>query len=202
MPKFPSPLAVAFAVSAAVHAALLAASGPFPPRRPELPAPDFILVRTGRPPEARPAGARPAAPPPAAPRAPSASAGRAAAGASGPAAAAAGAPVSSAELLNDPQKGAVFSRYFQSVKAKIQASAEFHGRFLLREYGKVDVDFVLDRGGAVVSLDARPKNPASQNPLILSRALDILHGAAPFPRFPDEIAAGSISFNITLVFDD
>ena len=109
--------------------------------------------------------------------------------------------VSSEELLSDPQKGKVFSRYFQAIKARIQTVAERHQRFVVRDQGKIEMDFVLNRAGLVISLEARPNQAARRNPLLVSRAMDIIRDSEPFQRFPAEIEAHSISFNITLVFD-
>lgn len=109
--------------------------------------------------------------------------------------------VSSEELLSDPQKGKVFSRYFQAIKARIQTVAERHQRFVVRDQGKIEMYFVLNRAGLVISLEARPNQASRRNPLLVSRAMDIIRDSEPFQRFPAEIEAHSISFNITLVFD-
>lgn len=110
-------------------------------------------------------------------------------------------PVSSSQLLNDPQKGRIFSRYFQEIKTRIQTIALRHQKYVLRERGKIELDFVLNRFGLIVSLDAHPNRVAAHNPLLISRAMDIINESEPFKRFPPEIQAKSISFNITLVFD-
>jgi hypothetical protein len=105
------------------------------------------------------------------------------------------------ELLADPVKGKFFSQYFKTIKARIQTVADRHRKFVTREKGQVELDFILSRKGSVVSLQAFPNSTASQNPLLISRATDIIRESEPFLRFPDEIEAGYISFNITLVFD-
>lgn len=109
--------------------------------------------------------------------------------------------VSSKELLSDPQTGKIFSAYFQTVRSRIQEVAERHKRYVLRQNGKIEIDFVLRRDGRIAALDAHPDSRAKGDPLLVSRALDIIRSSQPFTEFPAEIPAEAISFNITLVFD-
>ena len=109
--------------------------------------------------------------------------------------------VSSEELLSDPQSGQVFSKYFQSVKSRIQAVSARHQSFIVREKGKVTVGFVLNRDGHLISCEPESPNGVQPDRLAVARALDIIRESEPFLRFPPEVPAESISFNITLVFD-
>lgn len=109
--------------------------------------------------------------------------------------------VSSQELLSDPQSGKIFSEYFQAVKSRIQTVAARRQQYIVQEHGKIELYFVLDPGGKIVSVDAKPDDTARYNPLLISHAMDIIRESEPFLRFPAQITAPSISFNITLVFD-
>jgi len=111
------------------------------------------------------------------------------------------AAVSSRELLSDPQTGKIFSSYFQTVKSRIQVVAERQKHYVVRENGKIEVDFILRRNGRIAALEAHPDSEAAGDPLLVSRALDIIRSSQPFEEFPSSIPAEAISFNITLVFD-
>ena len=194
MLRQPNPLLMATAVSTLFHAALLAA--PFGSAAARASAPlkaDFVFVQVRLP--ERPAGGLAAVPS----KAPAPGAGTAVR--SKPSARPASEPVPYEELLSDPVKEKLFLPYFQSVKDRIRASAERHEKFVLKERGKVEVDFVLNRRGLITGMDARPDNEAAGNPMLVARALTILRESEPFDRFPSEIKAESIAFNITLVFD-
>jgi len=107
----------------------------------------------------------------------------------------------SQQLLSDPKNGRIFSEYFQSVKSRIQTVAARHQKFIVRENGKVEIDFVLGPRGNILVTRPNPRSPGARDPLLATRALDIIRESAPFSPFPREIEATSVSFNITLVFD-
>ncbi len=110
-------------------------------------------------------------------------------------------PVPSVELLQDARTAADFTPYVIQMRSRIREVAERHRRFIVRERGQVRVDFVLDRAGKILSLDARSEQ-GSPRALLEKRASTILAESAPFSPFPEGIEAQSVSFSITLLFDD
>jgi len=106
------------------------------------------------------------------------------------------------ELLSDPRNAAVFLRYFQSIKSRIQLISEKHRQYATDQSGKIELDFVLNRSGQLLTLNAYPHEGSTRSTSLVSRALRILREAVPFSEFPNQIKAKSISFNVTLVFDD
>ncbi len=108
---------------------------------------------------------------------------------------------SSADLLNDPQKGKAFSGYFAQVKDKIH-------RVLAKRYaagesgeGKVVLYFVLNPNGELESVDALPRQSDAEKPM-QRLAVECVKEAAPFGEFPKDLALERISFNVTIHFED
>jgi outer membrane biosynthesis protein TonB len=107
--------------------------------------------------------------------------------------------MTSAELLNDPQKGRIFMGYFSQVKKKIQSTvyqkaAGVYGR------GNVCLAFVLDARGRLERVSVVEKGTHADDSM-RDMAKRCLQESAPFGDFPKDLGPGRIAFNITIFFD-
>jgi hypothetical protein len=107
--------------------------------------------------------------------------------------------MSSAELLNDPQKGRVFMGYFSQVKKKIQNTVYQKAKAVYGR-GSVCLAFVLDARGRLERVSVVEKG-TSADEAMREMAKRCLQESAPFGDFPKDLGPGRIAFNITIFFD-
>ena len=108
--------------------------------------------------------------------------------------------MTSAELLNDPQKGAVFLTYFSKVKKNIQSTVYQKAGRNLYGRGTVCVAFTLNAEGQLEKLAVLPKGTEADETM-KELALQCIRDSSPFGSFPKDLGPGSIVFNITIFFD-
>ncbi|GEM_PF-1603708 len=114
-----------------------------------------------------------------------------------------GAPMtrSSAELLADPQKGAVFSNYFGRVKEKIHVALRKKYSAAEEGEGKVTLLFILNSQGRLQKVSVLDSQSSSSEK-IKELAKECVTRAAPFENFPQELALNQIAFNVTIYFEE
>ena len=107
--------------------------------------------------------------------------------------------MTSAELLNDPQKGKIFLGYFSQVKKKIQNTVYQRAKNVYGR-GSVCLGFVLDKHGDLKRVSVIEKGTDADEAM-RELAKQCLQESAPFGDFPKNLGPGRIAFNITIFFD-
>jgi outer membrane biosynthesis protein TonB len=107
----------------------------------------------------------------------------------------------SGELLMDPVKGKIFSNYFSGVKDKIhQALRQKYSR-VERGEGKVSLFFILDADGQVETVSVLQRESLADL-YVKELAQTAVVDAAPFGRFPAELALDKVAFSVTVYFEE
>lgn len=108
---------------------------------------------------------------------------------------------SSAQLLNDPAKGKIFSRYFSKIKQRIYQTVQDQYETDKMGKGQVSLIFIVQNAGLVEDVYILDKDTSA--PERARRfAVYSVRQSAPFGPFPPELQVPRICFNLTLVFDD
>ncbi len=108
--------------------------------------------------------------------------------------------MTSAELIADPVKGAVFIGYFAQVKKKIQNTVFRNAGRNLYGRGSVCLGFVLNAQGVLEQLAVLTRGTHADDSM-KELAVKCVRDSAPFGSFPRDLGPRRISFNITIFFD-
>lgn len=106
----------------------------------------------------------------------------------------------SGELLSDPQKGKVFSKYFLKIKQKIYQAAEDHYFPHQARDGRVSLIFIINKEGNLEDVYVSSRDTQANNQT-KAFAVQSVKEAAPFDSFPSVLNTDKICFNLTLLFD-